>query len=133
MTHCARWLLACLLFSALCWAGLFFAVGAAFAASPPECRGDVCVMQGPGGLVLDWKLHVQLNDLAGRRFIVPAGATCASACAIAVGVGLYVGADIEISPTATFAPHNRAAILAERRMPVRFRDLMLAYRPFHWH
>ena len=82
MTQRARWLLACLLFSVLCWDVLLFAIASfASAASPPECRDDVCVMQGPGGRVAAWKLHVQLNDLAGHRFIVPAGATCASACA----------------------------------------------------
>lgn len=124
------WIVA-LAVTGLAWALLFFIIALlASAAQPPACRDDVCPMYGPGGRVADWTLHVQLGDLAGKRFIVPA--TCASACAIAVGVGLYIGADIRISPTATFVPHNRAAILAETRMPPKFRALMLAYRPFHY-
>jgi hypothetical protein len=89
-------------------------------------------MQGPGGKVRDWKLHVQLNDLRGARFVVPAGATCASACAIATGLGLYIGADFSIANSAVFVPHNRKAIQKETRMSHAFRELMLNNKPFHY-
>jgi hypothetical protein len=89
-------------------------------------------MQGPGGKVRDWKLHVQLNDLRGARFVIPAGATCASACAIATGLGLYIGADFSIAGNAIFVPHNVEAIRAEARMPRDFRALMLKNKPFHY-
>ena len=111
------------------WAIILFPL---LAAEPPACRDGVCVMQGPGGKVRDWKLHVQLNDLRGARFVVPAGATCASACAIATGLGLYIGADFSIANSAVFVPHNRKAIQKETRMSHAFRELMLNNKPFHY-
>lgn len=113
------------------WA-LIFAALPLFAAEPPLCQSKVCVMAGPGGNILEWKLHVQLNDLRGARFVVPPYARCASACAIAVGLGLGIGADMKISPKAIFIPHNMDAVKAERRMPHVFRTLMLSGRPFHY-
>lgn len=132
MTRAQGWLLAFLASGAL-WLVILIGVSSiGHTAQPPACRGNVCQMTGPGGLILDWKLHVQIADLQGKRFTVPAHSVCASACAIAVGLGLYIGADIRIDPTATFIPHNLAAIKAETRMPAKFRKLMLAYRPFHY-
>lgn len=132
MTRVQGWALAFLLAGALWFLILISASSFTRSAEPPSCIGNVCQMTGPGGLILDWKLHVQIADMQGKRFVVPANSICASACAIAVGLGLYLGADITIAPTATFVPHNLHAIKAEKRMPAKFRKLMLNYKPFHY-
>ena len=132
MTRVQGWLLSFMV-SGMLWFGILVGVSSlVHTAEPLPCRGNICEMTGPGGLVLTWKLHVQVEDLHGKRFVVPANSVCASACAIAVGLGLYLGADIRIDPTATFIPHNLRAIKSEKRMPDEFRRLMLAYRPFHY-
>jgi len=118
--------------SAIFWIALLGAIQPSKSAEPPPCAEGVCEMSGPGGDVENWKLHVQLNDLRGARFVVPPGATCASACAIATGLGLYVGADFDIASSAIFIPHNVEAIWAEARMPSEFRELMLNGKSFHW-
>jgi sugar (pentulose or hexulose) kinase len=125
MTIGQKWLIAALVSGCL-WLGMLYPL---MAAKPPACTATQCPMYGPGGYIRDWRLSVMLADLKGLPIVVPAGRTCASACALAVGFALAKGYDVRISPSAVFVPHNREAI-SKGLMPKRFKALMRAYRPF---
>lgn len=125
------WLLAFFV-SGLMWVGIIWGISAfarVLSAEPPRCAAtaSVCVITGPGGSIRDWNLYVLLNALKGKRFIVPAG-WCASACVMAVGLGLHVDADIRIDPAAVLQVH-KLALFNATPMPDWFRRRALRRPP----
>ena len=91
---------------------------------PPACRGEVCQLYGPGGYEHDWEQHVLVNAVYGKRFNVPAKA-CYSACVVAVGLALHIGAEVTISPRAKIMWGHSPKLLAKYPMPSWFRKLAL--------
>ena len=55
------------------------AVAAPLRSGPPTCGPDVCVLNSAGGSLTDWLPWYFANG--GKRFVIPADATCNSMCA----------------------------------------------------
>lgn len=97
---------------------------------PPKCTATICPMYGPGGILSHWTMAVMLANIAKKPLVVPAGKTCASACALAIGFALGRGYDVRIAPSALFIPH--AVEVMNKPMLPAFRRKLLAGKPFHW-
>jgi|SRR6185503_9290451 len=93
---------------------------------PPVCT-EVCPLEGPGGLVVEWTQHVDQGIKDHKEFVVKN--FCASACAIAIGYAIKKGAKVTVYSTATIQPHNPLAAVMFP-MPVWYRKMLIDGKPF---